>query len=291
MPRHGKVFPNGNPIQCSQGKLRSAFVIVAHRSTWGWLTKALPGPDQILLMTFCAQFAATVDFSTCWCGWPVFTGLLSTQSTSALKWMSLFCSQSTLHVVCVTLVCFVSVSTMLARLKRTTCRKCDCFWSWFLVPNISDNSRQSFSVTGTCNWSVFNQSREGPTGLHQCHGTSGPAHLSLCERILWKDHLSSKWSYRADPRCLYASVDDKAGLAQFYTAWTFGASRLHVFHQLPHAMTRQHLSTTKACSSCFHICSLKVQPYASKLEWITAAAMTLLLQDLCLKMLHCGSFY
>lgn len=176
-------------------------------------------------------------------------------------------------------------------LKRTTCRKCDCFWSWFLVPNISDNSRQSFSVTGTCNWSVFNQSREGPTGLLPRDGTSGPAHLSLCGGAFWKAHLSSMWSYRAEPRCLHASVDDEAGLAQFYTARTFGASRLHVFHQLPHAMTRQHLSTTKTRSSCFHICSLKVQPYASKMEWITAAAMTLTLQDLCLKTLHCGSFY
>lgn len=51
-------------------------------------TKALPGPEQIPLMTFCGQLAATVDFSTCRCGWAVFTGSLSTQSASASRWMS-----------------------------------------------------------------------------------------------------------------------------------------------------------------------------------------------------------
>lgn len=256
--------------------------------------KALPpgGPDPILLTTFCAPFAAAVDFSTCRRGWPVFTGLLSTQSTSALRRTyslplaaNLACRARDSGVFCVR-VNNVGPLEKNHMQKNATVSEAD-FWY-----------QTSLTTAGSCfPWlelviGVFSIRAEKvqpastsvmePQAQHICLSVKG---------VLWKDHLSSKWSYRADPRCLYASVDDKAGLAQFYTAWTFGASRLHVSHQLPHAMTRQHLSTTKTCSSCFHICSLKVQPYASKLEWITAAAMTLLPQDLCLKMLHCGSFY
>lgn len=117
----------------------------------GWRKKALPGADWIRLPTFCAQFAVTVDFSTCRSDWPVFTGLLPTQGLRVEVDARLLLRVDPACVLHEPLVCFVSVSTMAACLKRTTCRKCNCFWSWFLVPNISDNSEQSFSVTRTCN--------------------------------------------------------------------------------------------------------------------------------------------
>lgn len=200
----------------------------------------------------------------------VWVVLLSKHEASALRWTADFFSRWARCVLC-------------------PCQQC---WTAWKEPHaemgLSDNRVVSHDWTLKDVIKVFwIRVLKVCPGLHWCHEALGPAHLPLCEGhqyegVLLKAHLSSAWSHWADPRCLHASVDDEAGLAQVYSVRTFGASRLHVSHQLPHAMTRQHLSTTKTRSSCFHIWSLKVQQHVSK-EWVIAAAMTLIVQDLCFK--------
>lgn len=269
---------NGNSIRSCQRKWRSALAMATHRLTPGWPTKALPGADRILLLNIWTVRVSLVRLcSNCWDQQsPVWAVLRA----SALRWTEGFFSRWTRCVLCVGLWCVLCpCQQLLDCLKRTTCRNGTVrqqrvvSHDWTLKDVIKVFW---ISVLKVC------------PGLRRCHEASGPAHLPLCEGhqyegVLLKAHLSSAWSHWADPRCLHASVDDEAGLAQVYSVWTFGASRLHVSHQLPHAMTRQHLSTTKTRSSCFHIWSLKVQQHASKEEWVIAAAMTLIVQDLCFK--------
>lgn len=90
----------------------------------GWWDPAAEHLDGL-----CFSYAATVDFSTCRYDWPaclffllVGGGALKTQGLRIEVNVRLLLNVDQVGVVRVTLMCFVSLSTMLDCLKRTTCR-------------------------------------------------------------------------------------------------------------------------------------------------------------------------